>query len=218
MTLKTAVPASVVIGSLTAPTGSANAASITSGATPRSGIGASRVISSVVLGSTPAAFAIRSKSAAPFSFAASVRRLLTAHVPRLLLDDFVADPVRHFLELGHVRGLDAGDGDEGEPASRRQRSGHFLVGLQFEGTRDRFRRGAEAGNLPVPREEFRFLHGQAVRLGGFVQVRRAWRPRARSSARDRRPAPAPSRSRAVRRAAAAHRPARALLPASCPRA
>ena len=65
-----AVPLSVAIGSLTAPAGSANAASSTAGATPRSGIGASRAMSSVVFTSTPAVLAALSKSAALFSFAA----------------------------------------------------------------------------------------------------------------------------------------------------
>ena len=66
-----AFPLSVVIGSLAAPTGSVNAASSTAGATPRSGSGESRAMSSVVLASTPAAFAAFSKSGALFSFAAS---------------------------------------------------------------------------------------------------------------------------------------------------
>ena len=65
-----AVPASIAIGSLTAPTGSLNAISSTAGATPRSGIGESRASNSVVFASTPAAFAAFSKSGAPLSFAA----------------------------------------------------------------------------------------------------------------------------------------------------
>jgi len=68
--LITAVPLSVAIGSLTLPAASLNAASVTAGAFPRSGMGASCAMRSVVLASTPAAFAAFSKSAAPFSFAA----------------------------------------------------------------------------------------------------------------------------------------------------
>ncbi len=162
--------ASVGIGPLVWPVFRLNAASSTLSLTPTSGSDAPRATKSVVLTSTPAAFAACAKfvwaaassSAAAFVFAASSA---FAVITSFLTLSFTSSSV------GACAGFDFGERDERVALVRAERAAHFahvhLEGFCRDGVGE-----PEPGQRLVAREEAGVADRQALRFGDLVEVGR----------------------------------------------
>ena len=202
-TLNTIVPLSVVIGSLTAPTGSLNAAS--SNVRREAQVGERRVARNQLGGLRFDAGGLGGllEVGRALQLRGEGRGLLPAQVARLLLDALRRAPCPSLRRASAATAVCiATTRFEREPARGRQRARDF-AGLHLERAWRPLparRRGSgsvrRARRIPIPAPSGRVSWPPC-------RGRPAWRFRRRSSAPDRRPGPAPSRSRADRRSAGA---------------